>query len=363
MAADRAIDACVHQWTANPAELKEYVPKRWQQRLNIKSKIQDPISGTLMPTLPWYHAYWNEDSPEYERPTSGAYTNSEQYRSPMMLEESLVEQGVETALLIGHVVKFITALPHPEYAAALASAYNTVLTEQWLAETDHFKGAILVMPDNPTAAVKEIEKYADHPDMVSVLLYGGGKLPLGHDHLEPIYEAAAAAALPISIHTSGNPTHRQTALGLPEHYATHDTNLVHNHMTNMISLIYKGVFDRHPDLEVIWGGEGVSWILHNLWRATRYWRNLEGTTGSTAPDLRQEPMAYLESNFYVTTYPLEQLNDEINTNLFNMVGIDNIVYGSGYPHWNCDTTEHLPELPDDDWTKVLRENAEQVYGL
>ena len=363
MPADKVTDVCVHQWTANPSELKEYVPEEWQRRLNIKSKIQDPISGSLMPTLPWYHAYWNEDSSAYERPESGGYTNSDDYRSPSEIEEYLTEQGVETALLTGHIVKFITALPNPDYAAALARAYNSLLKDKWLTETDRLNGAVLVVPDNPDAAVAEIERYANDSDMVSILMYGGGKLPLGHDYLEPIYTAAAEANMPISIHTSGNPTNRQTAMGLPQHYVTHDANLVHNHMTNMVSLIYKGVFDRYPDLEVVWGGEGVSWILHNLWRATRYWRNLEGTTGSGAPDLRQEPIDYLDSNFYVTTYPLEQLDSDTNARLFKMVGVDNIVYGSGYPHWNHDTMENLPSLSDEEWTKVTRENAERVYGI
>lgn len=363
MTSQKVIDACVHQWTAEPGKLVDHVPEKWQRRLNIKSKIQDPISGTVMPTIPWYHAYWNEDSPEHDRPDSGAYTNSAEYKSPSEFEGQLADAGVETALLTGHIVKFLSAVPNPEYAAALASGYNALVKEEWLADSNNLKGAILVAPENPEAAVAEIEKYADDPDMVSVLVYGGGKLPLGHDYLSPIYEAIAEADLPLTIHTSGNPTNRQTALGLPEHYATHDSNLVHNHMTNMISLIYKGVFDRHPDLEVVWAGEGVSWVLHNLWRATRYWRNLDGSTGSNPPNLRQEPIDYLDSNFYFTTYPLEELTDEFNENLFEMVGTENIIYGSGYPHWNHDTPDVLPSLSDGDMAKITRKNAQRVYGL
>lgn len=363
MASEGLTDVCIHQWTADPGTLTEYVPEKWQRRLNIKSKIQDPISGSLMPTIPWYHAFWNEDSPDYERPGSGEYTNSEAYKSAEQVEEYLVEQGVETALLTGHVVKFISALPHPDYAAAIARGYNEILKEEWLEDTDVLKGNVLVMPEAPEAAVEEIERYADDPDMVSVLIYGGGRLPLGHDYLEPVYEAAADAGMPLTIHTSGNPTNRQTALGLPQHYATHDSNLVHNHMTNMISLIYKGVFDRHPDLEVVWAGEGVSWVLHNLWRATRYWRNLEGTTGSNPPELRQEPIDYLDSNFYLTTYPSEQLPTDYLDSLFKMVGYDNILYGSGYPLWNHETPERIPDVAADQLAKIERENAQRVYRL
>jgi predicted TIM-barrel fold metal-dependent hydrolase len=363
MASEGLIDACVHQWTTEPGKLADRVPEQWQKRLRIKSKIQDPISGSLMPTIPWYHAFWNEDSPDYEGGPDGEYTNSDQYKSPEAMEAHLTDQGVNTALLSGHVVKFISALPHPEYAAALASGYNELLKEEWLAESDVLKGNVLVTPESPESAVEEIERYADDPDMVSVQIFGGGRLPLGHDYLEPVYEAAAAADMPLTIHTSGNPINRQTALGIPEHYPTQDANLVHNHMTNVISLIYKGVFDRHPDLEVVWAGEGVSWILHTLWRATRYWRNLEGSTGSRPPELRQEPIDYLDSNFYLTTYPAEQLASDHVENLYDMAGFDNIVYGSGYPLWNHQTPDVLSALSEDHRTSVATENAQRVYGL
>lgn len=358
--ADAAVvDACVHQWTADPAAMKDLVPERWRKRLHIKSRIQDPVSGTLMPTLPWYHAYWNEDAPDYDRPGGDDYTRSAEYRSPERLAGALADRGVDAALLCGHVVNFLPALPNPDYAAALASAYNTLVARDWVGGNDVLKGAILVPTANPDVAVAEIEAHADDPAMVAVLAFGGGPLPLGHAHLHPIYEATAAAGLPLVVHRSGNPTYRQTSMGLPQHYVTHDANLVQNHMTNVLSLVFQGVFDAHPDLQVVWAGEGVSWILHTLWRATRYYRNLEGE----APTLERDPVEYLRSNLAFVTYPLERLDDAYLEQLFEMVGTDRVLYGSGYPHWNADTLAALPSLDDETYARVTRGNAERLFGL
>lgn len=356
---DGVVDACVHQLTTDPGRMKDLVPEQWQKRLFIKSKIQDPVSGTIMPTLPWYHAYWNEDTASPDPEHSEAYTDSEIYRSPSAMAEVLADRGVGTALLTGHVVNFLPAIPNPDYAAALASAYNTLVAEDWVTESDRLKGAVVLPTAKPSAAAEEIRTYADHPDMVAALAFGGGRLPLGHDHLRPIYEAVVEAELPLMIHRSGNPTYRQTSMGLPQHYVTHDANLVQNHMTNVLSLVFQGVFDDFPDLEVVWAGEGVSWILHTLWRATRYYRNLEGES----PPLDHEPIDYLAENMSFVTYPLERLTEEWTAQLFEMVGVEHVIFGSGYPHWNHDDLDVLPDLPDRERALVTRENAERVFGL
>lgn len=359
MVTEGIVDATVHQWTVDLEEMKDMVPDRWRGRLAMKAKIQDPVSGTLMPTLPWYHAYWNEDSPDYQRDDPDEWTNAERYRTPALLEETLAGQGVETAILMGHEIRFLPALLNAEYQTALASAYNQLLKRRWLTESDRLKGGILVSMSDPEGAVAEIKRYADDPDMVTVLVYGGHELPLGHYLHHPVYEAAEAAGLPITIHTSGNPVHRQTAMGLPEYFATHDINLAQNHMTNAISLVFERVFDRYPELHIVWSGQGVEWVLQTKWRSTRYYRNIE----EQAPEIDKEPWEYMQENFSFTTYPMGLMDPEDQYALWRMAGIDNVIYASGYPDWNSDTPSDMPALEEDVRAKIFRENAARVYGL
>lgn len=353
------VDTCIHQWTVDLDEMKDMVPQKWQQRLSIKAKLQDPVSGTLVPTLPWTHAYWNEDTDEYERPPD-AYTNSAQYRSPDAMEAHLEAQGVRAALLTGHVVKFFPALKNEEYKVAIATAYNELLKRRWLADSDVLKGAILVNPNKPEAAIAEIEKYADDPDFVTVLMYGGEQLTLGHEFYHPVYEAVADSGMPLTIHTSGNPIHRQTAMGRPIKYVTYDTNLVHNHMSNLTSFIYQGVFDKYPELTTVWAGEGVEWILQPLWRAARFHRN----EGLDVPDIAHEPEEYIREHCYLTTYPLGRHDTDAMNTLYEMVGFDRILYGSGYPHWNGDVPDDVAShLSDERRAQVFTENPHAVYGV
>jgi predicted TIM-barrel fold metal-dependent hydrolase len=359
MASDGVIDACVHQWTLDPAKMKNIVPEQWKKKMAIKAKVDD-VAATLVPAIPWYHAYWNEDSPTYERPDSGTYTNAEQYRNPEALDRHLAERGVDTALLMGHEIKFLPAIMNPELAGVVASAYNELLVTEWLPESDRFKGAVVAAMSNPEAAIEEITTYADHPDVVSVLLFGGGEHSFGHPFYRPIFRKIAEAGLPLTVCTSGNPVHRQTAMGIPEHYVTFDTMLSQNHMTNMASMIFQGLFDDYPELDIVWAGEGIGWHFLTMWRATRYYRNLEPQVPQM---LTKEPHEYVTDNFYFTTHPLGSIDEEITEDLFELTGFDSVLFGSGYPHWNADKLEDLPTIESSEYDKITHENAKQVYGI
>ncbi|WP_255152105.1 amidohydrolase family protein [Halorarius halobius] len=359
----RTIDACVHQWTVDLEEMKEMVPDRWQRRLGIKSTLKDPVSGTLMPTLPWAHAYWGEDHPDAT--ADGGYTDSDTYRSPSAVDAELADQGVDAALLCGHEMKFLPALPNPDYAASLATAYNDLLKQRWLAESDRLKGAVLVSVGDPERAAEEIQRWADDPDMVAVVVYGNRELSLGHKYLRPLFGAAAEAGMPVMIHTSGNAIRRQTAMGMPEKYASYDAMLVHNHMTNFLTMVFQGLFDEFPDLQVVWAGEEFSWMHHVMWRSTRYYRNLEDASSpQEVEQLEREPHEYARENCWYTTYPLGELPETTTNGLVDMLGEDRLLYASGWPHWNADTPETLSVFDGEQRREAIGGgNAAALFGM
>lgn len=352
------IDTVVHQWTVDYADMAELIPQQeWQRKLEIKSQVIDPGSGTLVPTTPWHHAFWNEDAPEYE--DTDLSVLAEQYSDPEFYEEKLAANNVETALLTGHEMRFLPGNLEPAYKASLASAYNELLKRDWVGPSSRMKGCVLVSASDPEKAVEEIEKYANDPDMVSVLLYSGVELPLGHEYYHPIYEAAAGADMPVMIHSSGHAISRQTSMDKPRHFATYDTLLPQNHMANFVNMVFNGVFDDYPDLEVIWAGEGAEWSLHIGWRATRYYRNIEPEVPRV---LEKEPHLY-RNNCYFTTYPLTAQETGSIADYYEMIGTENLLYGSGYPLWNGDEPTDFDDFDEDLRDQILRENAKTVFDL
>ena len=91
-------------------------------------------------------------------------------------------------------------LPEPEWAAALATAYNQYMVDAYQ-DLGGVKIAIVVAPQHPVRAAEEIDRHAAHPDVVSVCIPDVGvNPPIGDEKYWPIFAAAARHDLPISFH-------------------------------------------------------------------------------------------------------------------------------------------------------------------
>ena len=85
----------------------------------------------------------------------------------------------------------------------MARAYNDWTLDVWVRPHPEFKGSIIVNPQDPEFSVAEIERLADDPGIVQVLIFSGSNNPYGQPRFFPIWEAAARYGLPVAMHTGG----------------------------------------------------------------------------------------------------------------------------------------------------------------
>ena len=100
-----------------------------------------------------------------------------------------------------------------EFGAGVASAMNRWVEAEWLIEP-RLKGSIVVPYEDSDAAVAEIERWAGDPRFVQVLMVSRTANPPGQKQYWKIYEAAAAANLPIGVHAFGFGGYPVTGSGL-----------------------------------------------------------------------------------------------------------------------------------------------------
>jgi predicted TIM-barrel fold metal-dependent hydrolase len=277
----------------------------------------------------------------------------------------LDEYGIEYAILNPEAAMHTGLSPEPDFAAAVISAYNDVVAQDWLTADERLRASLVVSPADPDLAAREIHRLGDHPGFVQVLLPSAARIPYGQRFYHPIYAAAAEHNLPVGIHagsegvgTSGPPT----AAGYPTTYFEWHTGLVASYIAHLISLVTEGVFVKFPSLKVVLIEGGVSWLPPILWRFDKNWKALRQTT----PWLTEPPSSVVSQHILLTTQPLEEPQRPAHFKaIVDMFDAEHmLMFSSDFPHWDGDTPDFagrrfIPALRP----RVLGETARELYRL
>ena len=185
--------------------------------------------------------------------------------------------------------------PDAHYSAAALTAINTHFIDDWLPVDERYLASIMVAFSNIELAVEEIHRLGAHPRVCQVLLVSGSPFPLGHSYFHPIYEAAVAYDLPVAIHPGlegvGIAGSGGTA-GLVANYLEWHTLLATSYMTQLVSLVVEGVFEKFPTLKYVFVEGGVAWLPALMWRLDKNWKALRSTT----PWLTRRPSEIIQDH-------------------------------------------------------------------
>ncbi|MBX3012876.1 MAG: amidohydrolase family protein [Caldilineaceae bacterium] len=277
----------------------------------------------------------------------------------------LDEFGIDFGILNCGAVLHLGVSPEPDYAAALISAMNDVIVEEWLAADPRYRASIAIYPNDPELAVREIHRLGEHPGVVQVIMPSSARMPYGQRFYHPIYAAAAEHGLPVAIHPgtegvgiSGAPTN----VGYPTSYFEWHSSLVCSYIAHLVSLVTEGVFKKFPTFKFVLLEGGVSWVPPILWRLDKNWKALRMTT----PWVDRLPSEIVSEHIRLSTQPIEEPEDgkQLHTMLEMFAADQMLMFSTDYPHWDGDT----PDFAARTFPKALRPaimggNAISLYGL
>jgi predicted TIM-barrel fold metal-dependent hydrolase len=326
----------------------------------------------LLPHLPAiWHKYitdygWIPDrSLPYSQPTAGGLDRADAKPGdgrpggsdlPLLQAQLLDEYDVEHAILTGWLNASAMQEGWEEFKTALMSAYNDWQIEHWLERDERLYGSVQVNAWDAVGAAREIERVAEHPRIVQVMLYIGDQ-PFGGPRYHPIFEAAERHGLVVGIHHSEN---SPTALGRHRYFAEWHTLVPQVHMSQCISLIFNGVFDKYPDLKVILLEGGFSFVPHLMWHADQQYRELR----HEVPWVKRPPSRIIREQVRFATQPIEPFTaSQLQTLIGQMESDELLCFSTDYPHWDFDSPlTSLPAgLPDDLAAKIFHGNARATY--
>jgi len=354
----KVIDCDVHPLVnGGVKELFPYMTDAWQRRFDGHEVT---ATSPLPPSR--YRPPGGSVLRADARPPSGGAPGSD----PEFARKDLLDKyGVERALLMPIQAAAANAWVDGREAAVLTEAYNRYFLDHWIALDERFRLAMVVAPHNPVRAADQIRRLGNEPGIAAVWL-PLLDIRLGQEFHYPIYEAAAELGLPIVAHGSGAEGIYQGAPtfagGLPtsygERYAGALSQLAASSLT---SLIFEGVFERYPDLKVVFIEMGWTWVGPQLWRMDASWQSAR----LDLPWLKRAPSDYVKTNVRFTSEPVEDMpkREHLLQIADMMMAEHTLLFSSDYPHWDGDEPKHVfGSFPEALRQRVFRDNALETFG-
>lgn len=299
----------------------------------------------------------------------GKYLDSpdQEYDLDVKLRE-MEDYGIDYAIIDpGHMLDSNT-VTNTQFAVALMNGYNSWILDQ--IQDKPFKATMVVTTKDPHASAEEIERRASEDDIVGIQMPGSGIEPPPGDHTyDPIYEAAESYGLPVTFHGSiGSTTYSWPTVGKQAETLS-ETLAVEHPMTamwNLTTLIFRGVPERFPDLDIVIQEAGLGWIPYMTWRLDDLY--LENEEEMVLVD--KPPREYIDEQFYFTTQPLGHTaeNPSFLADIIRMVGPESIMYSCDLPHPDHDPPQELFDRIKHDFDAeqvqmMMGGNAIELYGL
>lgn len=350
----RAIDVDVHPQITDWGAIAPFVPAGLRHRFTRRGGPPLARNGFKVVGDPFG---------EVPRPPAEGNTPPHPAADPRWVQEQYLDaRGVDIAILTTNLTS-LGVQPNADVAAAIARGVNDWTLETWVRPFACFRGSILVAPQDPVQAVAEIERLADEPGMVQVLLGSAAESPLGRRQYHPIYEACARHNLPLALHLGGEGAGMSppsTAVGHPSTYFEWYGAIPQNYMAHLMSMVTEGVFARFPTLKVVLYEGGLFWLPHIMWRFDKNWKAQRSET----PWVQEPPSAYILRHVYSTTYPLEAAGAAALGQVLAMIAAERtLLFASNYPHWLYgDPFAMVADIPAAIERRVMVENARALYG-
>ena len=239
---------------------------------------------------------------------------------------------------------------------------NDDLAETVRATPDRFGGFATLAPQDPDASAAELERAVRDLGLV-------GGLINGHTHGryldDPAYlglfDCAQRLGVPVYLH----PTTPHPAV-MEAWFAPYVKDGLHlaswgfaaETGTHALRLIYSGLFDKFPRLQMILGHLGEM-LPYAAYRIDRYY----GLGGDGGGGLARLPSEYLRDNFHITTSG--NFNPTAFACALDVMGPERLMFSVDYPmDDNVTGADFLRDLQVDDDVrrKIAGENALTLFG-
>jgi predicted TIM-barrel fold metal-dependent hydrolase len=211
---------------------------------------------------------------------------------------------------------------------------------------------------DPTAGARELERCAKM-GLKGAMIWCSPpeEQPYSSDIYDPFWGAAQELKMPVSLHAiTGMGVESQWNWG--ERYMR-STVLAHEVEKSFSVLIFSGVLDRFPRLQIVSAENNVGWIPYFLQRMDRF------AERSRDLGIKLKPSDYFQRQMWAT-----YIFDYVGVQSRQFIGVDRMMWSSDYPH-QASSWPHSQEVVARDFKdasaedifKITRGNVARLYGF
>ena len=294
----------------------------------------------------------------------GFYDGAHHPTTPELRIKDQGIDGVDAEVIYG-ILGMGIHIENLELRRNVYQIYNTWAADFCKTNPDRFVALACIPNDNPEIAAAELRRAASLGLRGADFAVSTAVKPIWHRDWDPLWAAADECNMPLSFHTTGTPVREPDDEQMGKEYSS-PFRAVRLTMFQIVggeflsSIVFSGALERYPGMKFVLGEAGVSWIPYVLQRMDD-----EYDDKFYHLNFSLKPSDYWRRQGYTTFQHEATIPDVIH-----LVGEDNVIWGSDYPHpdgiWPDSLElieEDLGSLDEGIRRKITCENVGKLYGL
>ena len=251
----------------------------------------------------------------------------------------------------------------PKLGAAVARAYNNWLYDFCRTDPERMKGAAMISLHDVTEAAREARRAVEDLGFVAVFARPEPlrSMPWHSRYYDTLWSTLEELGIPMGFHSAasaGEVRQMGDVFGddlLLRHICEHPLS----NMMAMVDVIGGGVLERHPRLKVAFLECYCGWVSFMLHRMDGA---VEKARHANVSELK--PSEFFRRQCWISTESEKEL-----AMVAELIGDDNIVYSTDYPHGDSDFPHAVEEFLEVEGVsretkkKILWDNCARLYDL
>ena len=275
--------------------------------------------------------------------------------------------GIDVSIVYPTAGLLLYIVPDSDLLTVMFRTYNDWIAEFCKPFPKRLKGIAMLNVDDVPSAVKELERAANMGlTGAMITVYPMEDMSYDLPIYEPLWAAAEDLRMPLGLHVATNrPVAGQEFATMDSQRPAFICNTDHWVRMSLSHMIFTGVFERHPKLQVGSVEMELSWVPHFIDRLDYTY-----TQRVSRPNWHRYKEDMLPSDYFHRNVFVGFQEDAVGIRMRDIIGVDNLLWGSDYPHVESTfpkTREILEEIladcTEEEKAKIVGGNASRIYDL